>query len=178
MKQKLVLKLDVENCFPTVTRQLVLDMVQGKVSVDCPNTLYKKGDALPTHPSFCDALPLYHLLYGFSTRLKHHFPGREAEFVEFVEGHSQGCPTGAQLAMLDLHLAMHIALSKHHRWVVRSGGAGVRENNPRFGCRVVTDFTTLHIIISHYKPIIKLYNIIIFNNIIIIYSYYTFIYYI
>jgi hypothetical protein len=32
--------------------------------------------------------------------------------VQFVEGHTQGCPSGSPLTMLSLHLAMHITLSK------------------------------------------------------------------
>ena len=89
---KTLLEADVENCFPTVPRQIVLDMVAGKASIDYPNTPYKAGDALPTHPSFRAALPICHLLYGTSSQLTHHFPGREAEFVEFLDGLSQGCP--------------------------------------------------------------------------------------
>ncbi len=105
--------------FPTIPRQKVLDMVAGKASVDYPNTPYKECNALPTHPSFRAALPLCHLLYGDSTRLTHHFPGREAEYVDFVDGLSQGCPSGSPLAMLPLHLAVHITLSKHPTFVVR-----------------------------------------------------------
>ena len=116
---KVMLKMDVVNCFPTMPRQIVLDMVAGKASVDYPNTPYKKGDTLPTHPSFCAALPLAQLLYGSATKLKHHFPGREAEYVEFLDGLSQGCPSGSPLTMLALHLAMHIALSKHPDLKVR-----------------------------------------------------------
>ena len=116
---KVMLKMDVVNCFPTMPRQIVLDMVAGKASVDYPNTPYKKGDTLPTHPSFCAALPLAHLLYGSATQLKHHFPGREAEYVDFLDGLSQGCPSGSPLTMLALHLAMHITLSKHPDLQVR-----------------------------------------------------------
>jgi hypothetical protein len=116
---KTLLEADVENCFPTVPRQIVLDMVAGKASIDYPNTPYKAGDALPTHPSFRAALPICHLLYGTSTQLTHHFPGREAEFVEFLDGLSQGCPSGSPLTMLSLHLALHITLSKHPQLAVR-----------------------------------------------------------
>jgi hypothetical protein len=56
---KVMLQLDVENCFLTILRQIVFDMVAGKASVDYPNTTYKKGDPLPTHPSF---VLLYHLV--------------------------------------------------------------------------------------------------------------------
>ena len=116
---KALFEADVENCFPTIPRQIVLDMVAGKASTDYPNTPYKKGDALPTHPSFRAALPICHLLYGTSGKPTHHFPGRELESVEFVDGLSQGCPSGSPLTMLALHLAMHITLSKYPHLAVR-----------------------------------------------------------
>jgi hypothetical protein len=54
MDLKTLLEADVENCFPTIPRQLVLDMVAGTASADYPNTPlsspYKKGAALPSHP--------------------------------------------------------------------------------------------------------------------------------
>ena len=109
---QVVLEADVRNCFQTTQRQLALDMVAGKASVDYPTTQFKRGDTLPTHPSFRLALPICHLLYGTTGRLTHHFPGREAEFVNFKEGLAQGCPSGSPLTMLALHLAMHITLSK------------------------------------------------------------------
>ncbi len=80
-----MLKMDVVNCFPTMPRQIVLDMVAGKAYVDYPNTLYKTGDTLPTHPSFCAALPLAHLLYGSATQLKHHFPGRKGMLTFWMD---------------------------------------------------------------------------------------------
>jgi hypothetical protein len=44
--------------------------------------------------------------------------------------------------------------------VVGQGGAGVRGKKTRFGRRVVTNFTTLYIIVSHYKHYkLKLYNV-------------------
>ncbi len=52
-------------------------------------------------------------------QLTHHFPGREAEFVAFVEGLSQGCPSGSSLTMLALHLALHITLSKYPNLAIR-----------------------------------------------------------
>ncbi len=64
---KALFEADVQNCFPTIPRQKVLDMVAGKGSVDYPNTPYKKGKALPTHPSFQAALSRCHFLYGEST---------------------------------------------------------------------------------------------------------------
>ncbi len=43
---------------------------------------------------------------------------------------------------------------------LHQGRAGVREKQPRFGRRVVTNFTPLYIIISHYEHFkIKLYNV-------------------
>ena len=91
LDMQVALDADVNNCFPTIPRQLALDMVAGKASVDYPTTQIKRGDTLPTHPSFRLALPICHLLYGTTGRLTHHFPGRAAEFVKFVEGLSQGC---------------------------------------------------------------------------------------
>ncbi len=64
LDMKALFEADVQNCFPTIPLQKVLDMVAGKASVDYPNTPYKKGDALPTHPSFQAALHLCHLSYG------------------------------------------------------------------------------------------------------------------
>ncbi len=119
MDLKTLLEADVENCFPTIPRQLVLDMVSGMASADYPNTPYKKGEALPSHPSFRAALPICHLFYGAPSQLTHHFPGREAEFVDFVEGLSQGCPSGSPLTMLALHLALHITLSKYPNLAIR-----------------------------------------------------------
>ena len=69
--------------------------------------------------AICAALPLAHLLYGSATQLKHHFPGREAEYVDFLDGLSQGCPSGLPSTMLALHLALHITLSKHPDMEVR-----------------------------------------------------------
>ncbi len=64
-----------------------------KASVDYPTTQFKNGNTLPTHPSFLPALVIFHLLYGTPGRLTHHFPGRQAELVNFVEGLAQGCPS-------------------------------------------------------------------------------------
>ncbi len=96
---------DVQNCFPTIPRQKALDMVADQ--------------ALPTHPSFRAALHLCHLLFGKSTRLTHHFSGREAEYVDFVDGLAQGCPSGPPLAMLTFRLDVHITSSKHPHLKVR-----------------------------------------------------------
>ena len=83
------------------------------------NTTYKTRAVIPTHPSFRAALPLCHLLYGELTRLTHDFPGSEAQCADFVDGLA-GFPVllvlvGSPLAMLALHLAMHITstFSKH-----------------------------------------------------------------
>jgi hypothetical protein len=109
------------HCFPTTPRKLALDMVAGTASIDYSNTPYKKtrkGGVLPTHPTFRLALPICHLLYG--AQLTHHFPDREAEFVVFVEGLAQGCPSGSPRTMLTLHLAMHITLTKYPQLPVRA----------------------------------------------------------
>ena len=45
------------------------------------------------------------------------------EYVEFLDGLSQGCPSGSPLTMLALHLAMHITLSKHPDLEVRILGS-------------------------------------------------------
>ncbi len=97
---KVVLQADVQNCFPTTPQQLALDMVDSKAYFDYQSTQYKKGVALPTHPAFLAALPICHLLYGAPSRLTHHFPGREAELVEFVVGLAQGCPSRSLLNCL------------------------------------------------------------------------------
>jgi hypothetical protein len=91
----MLLEADVEICFPTIPRQLVLDMVAGTASADYPNTRYKKGAALASHPSCRAALLVCHLFYGAPSQPTHHFPCREAEFVDFVDGLSQGCPSGS-----------------------------------------------------------------------------------
>ncbi len=51
------------------------------------------------------------------------YPDRQLDFhhsyVEFLDGLSQGCPSGSPLTMLALYLAMHITLSKHPDLKVR-----------------------------------------------------------
>jgi hypothetical protein len=62
---KVVLAADVQNIFPTshcIQRQLALDMVASKASVDNHSTQNKKGDALPTHCALFPAPPICHLL--------------------------------------------------------------------------------------------------------------------
>ncbi len=92
------------------------------------NTTYKTRAVISTHPSFRAALSLCHLLYGELTRLIHDFPGSEAQCADFVDGLA-GFPVllvqvGSPLAMLALHLAMHITFSKYPHFEVRNSNSG------------------------------------------------------
>jgi hypothetical protein len=88
-------------------------------TVVCPGLTYyikiyfMACQAYTIYPSFRAALPLCHLLYGTSSQLTHHFPGREAEVVQFIDGLSQGCPSGTVLTVLGLYFGLHLVLTKH-----------------------------------------------------------------
>ena len=96
-----------------------MDMAAARATSDYPNTPYRKGDRLPTHPSFAQILPLLWLLYGGKRELLYHFPGREATLIEFLDGFSQGCPTGSTGTMLTLHAGMHTVMQRHPDLPVR-----------------------------------------------------------
>jgi hypothetical protein len=74
LDMKALFEADIQNYFPTISRQKVLNMVAGISLVQHQWTILilhtRKATlrhAVPTHPSFRAALPLCHLLYGAST---------------------------------------------------------------------------------------------------------------
>ena len=62
-----VLKGDINDFFPSISRQLGFDMFAGKASCDYPHTDIRKGDDMP----------LVIALYGEKTSLVCHHPSRE-----------------------------------------------------------------------------------------------------
>ena len=113
------IKLDIHEFFPSGTRQLLLDLLAGQASCDYPHTAIRKGDSMPSHPTFSRLLPLAVLLYGRKSLLPCFHSSRTVAYVPFTTGVSQGDGTGSPCASLLAHFAAHQALSAYPNAPVR-----------------------------------------------------------
>ena len=107
----IVVKVDIVEFFPSADRQVLFDMCAGVASRDYPHTSIKKGDCMPTHPIFQTLLPIITRLYSKPQLLHSYHRDRDLQFVPFKTGVSQGCQTGSGCSALELHMAVHAALS-------------------------------------------------------------------
>ena len=68
---QIVVKVEIVEFFPSTDRQVLFDMCAGVASRDYPHTAIKKGDCIPTYPTFQALLPII-------TRFKRVIMGRRA----------------------------------------------------------------------------------------------------
>jgi len=112
-----MITIDITNAFPTLRRQIAIDMTANVASIDYKDPdgtiLIAKGTAMPSKQIFKLWLPLMGVMYGDTTKMMHHHPGRFGKTIDFGDGFSQGCPSGSMACALSIQFVAYLTALKH-----------------------------------------------------------------
>ena len=106
-----IITVDIADCFPSIHKQPLFDLLAGVASKDYPGTCIHKGDALNIPAALSTCLPLALLLYSQPIQMEHYYTGRAGELVTVDDGVSQGSPEGTPFAITgDSQLSVDLSM--------------------------------------------------------------------